>query len=109
MGCAIRPQTWRHLCHPRRDFQRDIRKITIAANSSAEKTADPTPYRGSRSLPDLFKRPPSLEQMDGRWLLQSDRILSGGDRERPSLRSRLRRPGGLLRAARMEQLPAAER
>ena len=108
VGRAIRPQIRRHLRNPGRHFQRDIRKVEAAAHPRAEKKAHQASHRRSRSLPHLSKRPPSLEPLDRRRFLQSDRIFSAGDREGSSLRSRSRRRRRFLRAPRLEQLPSSQ-
>ncbi len=50
----------------------------------------------------------SLEPMDGRRILQGDRVLSASSREGPQLCSRLHWFGRIVRAPGMEQLSAAE-
>ena len=108
MGRAIRSQAWRHLCSAGRNFRRDIGKIAATVDPGGKEATNKTPHGECRGVPALPERPSSLEPVDRRRVLQGDRVLSAGGRERPQLRPRLHRFGRFLRAAGMEQLSAAE-
>src|SRR5205807_1246203 len=94
MGRAIQSKAWRHLCGPRRDLQRDIGKIAVKVKTGRKEATNKTPHAECRGVRALPYGPSSLEQVERRRVLQGDRILSAGSRERPQLRSRLHRVGG---------------
>src|SRR4029077_714924 len=101
-------QAWRHLCDPRRNFERDIGEIAVKVDPSGKEATNKTPHGECGGIPALPKRSSPLEPVDRRRFLQGDRVLSAGSRERSRLRPRLRWFGRLLRAPRVEQLSTAE-
>ena len=83
-------------------------KLRLQLTPGRKEATNKTPYGECRGVPALPKRSSPLEPLDGRRFLQGDRVLSAGRGERSQLRPRLYWVGRFLRAARMEQLSAAE-
>ncbi len=96
----IRPRPRGHLRHTGRDFARDRREAPGQASQRRKIEARQAIHRQRGGLQPLPQGPVLLEQAPRGRDSEGDRALSAGGRERPALRSGVRRHGGLLQLRR---------